>query len=785
MSSPIKKKTRKRKKKSQIEDIKPQKHEKVGNLNLFSEEISKTITEKIISLVFSDIYNKRFESKINDFCYDSSKRMFDNIMELTNVNHDNDDFDIDKIEINSYIKYINTDTNIKRYKIKIHNKVKEYKNGIAKENLYNSIDVPKDFESYINSPNKKINDHLNKSTLVENNKYLSKGKSYQYSIDVEKNNFWGNISCPQVSDIDRTSSNHNNFIQKKDNDKDKPNRRIIHTKKNSNVPDKKKSFLKKNTFSYKNIFASNLSKNFGIISKDKSKINLIGSVTPRGRSAKIIDMKSYPLENLEIRKEIEGISELRKEVIELEDKKVKALKKKIIIIKEKKKEDIEKEKRMKNGKFTVDNDGNIIFINEIKQDKLPKEFWSVTSKQKEIKPAKTIDIIKKEKIKMENNAEKNIIYNKEEKTPNLIPYLIKARLTNPQINLSNLSEFMMLNNFNFDKDEDNINKFKNKYSDLFLMNNFKKGKEDHSGSNFSLMNPSVGVKIRERNKEKSGGNDFFKEFHKYSINDFNKTLQDNIGWENMMYNKKKKDEFNPNATSELPNLKKNNLLKNMIKEENEAEKGAEQNNTEINILTAQNDFNQKIKNKGFRNRNSVTGINNTKKNNIKNTTTTNITNIRNFAKKTMYKSSSELFLENEKFIKLKEALFTHNHNEIYSNQIMPYKNKQTDIRNLCEYKIQSSMRNRSKKVFLIKNNYKDIDTFNKNIMMGSTVHQKVMNGKMILPQISFKNNEINFNRTMLNFSRDRTKKSIWEEYIQKKENDSKRKKFKKINIVKK
>ena len=58
----------------------------------------------------------------------------------------------------------------------------------------------------------------------------------------------------------------------------------------------------------------------------------------------------------------------------------------------------------------------------------------------------------------------------------------------------------MLNNFNFDKDEDNINKFKNKYSDLFLMNNFKKGKEDHSGSNFSLMNPSVGVKIRERNK---------------------------------------------------------------------------------------------------------------------------------------------------------------------------------------------------------------------------------------------------------------------------------------------
>ena len=43
--------------------------------------------------------------------------------------------------------------------------------------------------------------------------------------------------------------------------------------------------------------------------------------------------------------------------------------------------------------------------------------------------------------------------------------------------------------------------------------------------------------------------------------------------------KKKKEEFNPNATSELPNLRKNNLLKNMIKEENKDEKGAEQNNT--------------------------------------------------------------------------------------------------------------------------------------------------------------------------------------------------------------
>ena len=344
----------------------------------------------------------------------------------------------------------------------------------------------------------------------------------------------------------------------------------------------------------------------------------------------------------------------------------------------------------------------------------------------------------------------------------------------------------MMNSYYNDATGNTTSKINKKSEDLFyLLNNINKTKVEVSGSNFKLINPSVGVRITEKNQEKSGGNDYYHKYHKFSLNDFNRTLQNNFGLENIIFDKKQNELFNPNITTDLPNLNKNILLKNMRNEENETEKEQDQNKTEINFSKAKHDFNQKIKNRMIRNKNLGNKINPSKFSSNKNSSSTNLTNIKQTARKTMYKSSSELFLENEKFIKLKEALFTHNHNEIYSNQIMPYKNKQTDIRNLCEYKIQSSMRNRSKKVFLIKNNYKDIDTFNKNIMMGSTVHQKVMNGKMILPQISFKNNEINFNRTMLNFSRDRTKKSIWEEYIQKKENDSKRKKFKKINIVKK
>ena len=63
MSSPLRKKVRKKKKKKQDNnnEIVPQRHEREGNLNYYSEEIAKNIIEKIISLALS----KNFTQKIN------------------------------------------------------------------------------------------------------------------------------------------------------------------------------------------------------------------------------------------------------------------------------------------------------------------------------------------------------------------------------------------------------------------------------------------------------------------------------------------------------------------------------------------------------------------------------------------------------------------------------------------------------------------------------------------------------------------------------------------------
>ena len=118
MSSQLKKKIKKKKKKISEEEIQPQKHERIGNINYYSEEIARNMIEKIISLVIADSFNKNLKPKFGEFCNKEIIKTINNITELNNINHDIDDFDIDKIEINSYINYNNTDTNIQRYLIK-------------------------------------------------------------------------------------------------------------------------------------------------------------------------------------------------------------------------------------------------------------------------------------------------------------------------------------------------------------------------------------------------------------------------------------------------------------------------------------------------------------------------------------------------------------------------------------------------------------------------------------------------------------------------------------------
>ena len=753
MSTPIKKKNRKKKKKNKDEDGDgPKRHERIGNLNYYSEEISKFMIEKIISLALSDDFRKNIEKKLNNFCYDSMVKTFDNLTQLININHDIDDFDVDNIEIAQYIKYNKSDTNIKRYLKSKHNTAIEARNNKAEQNIMELAKIPKDFKTYMNIKNKKIEDCLNKSAIIEKNKYIKKPKLYQYNIHIEKKNFWGIIPSPEVCDIDRTTSNFNSYIPKKVNP---PKNNIISpAKKEEKLPEK--NIQKKSSFNYKN-FISKLSKNISIFKGIKE--TPYEDILTKKKKVQMVEYPSFPLDNNnDLRKEPEEILILRKNTIDMMILKEKEMQRELLKQMKKKKE-AENAKKQKKGRFTYDNEGKLMQVNEIKEENLLNEFWPVMCKQKDIKKGKSIESYKKETEKLENHAKKNIIYNDEE-NQFLNTFMVKARLSEPLVILNEFKKSILKNNFS-NKQVKQRRRF-----DEFFFDRINKQKIEPSGSNFQLMNPSVGVKIKEKTFEKSGGNDYFKEFHKYSIDEFNKTLQDTIEWTKYKQKDKEKENDGSKTTMSfgLQNFKKININE---KPSNESK----------SIINPKNNHNKKrlirlrrnLKNKNI-------------KDSFGKTFTTGFYTNQN--KYSLLKSSSEIVIDNKKYINLKEILFHNDTDKNLFNKITP--DNKRSINNMFLFnqnRYHSSIRKNSKLIEVTKM-FNDVDTLNRELITGKAHQQRIFHDNYILPKIPNKNNDINFNRTMINFNRERTKKSNWEDYVQKKESTKNIKKIKRFNSVK-
>ena len=736
MSTLLKKKNIKKKKKNKDDAIGPQKHERIGNLNLYSEEIAKNIIEKIISFVISTEFIKKVESKQSKFCYNSIKITLDNITELMNINHEDDDFGLNNVKIKSYIKYYNTDTNLKRYFAQKHDKALESRNNNAKKNLIKKLKLTKKSKIYNKLKLKKIGARLNKSANNKKNKYLKSDKIYKYDITVEKKNFWGEIPMPGDGGIDRTTSKFNKYNQNAESRINIKIPKIIHKKELN-----KDMIFNKSKFTYKN-FASRMAKNLSYF-KDEKGVSLEDIINKKKKNNIILDMPSYPLKNIEVIKESDEIINIRKEILDSILEKENALKKEKEI--QKKKEEQKKQPKKK-GNYTYDSDGNLLLVKEIKQENLLKEFWPIMSKEKQIKQGKNIDDYKKEFTKLENAAKKNISYNMEDRPYN--SYFIKSRLTQP---------FLFLNESTKNKkSSENKNKAKQIF-DNFFKDKFNKYRIEPSGSNFQLINPSVGVKIKERSMEKSGGNDYYKEFHKYSLDEYNKTLHESIELNRYKNIDNQNIGFNT-TTSQFSNLKKINF--NKLKNE---EIPIKKNSNDINHKSLINDYNYniiKIKNK-YRNKNKNTN----NKNIFAKTFTNGFSSDQN--NKKVLKSISEIFSEKDNFIKLKKILF-HDKEDNNKNKFIklnPYQIKTLNKDILFEYRNKST-----KHINSVKKKFDEIDNLNKNIILGTAGYEKLFNKNFVLPKLSIKNNEINFNRTMLNFNRERNKKTMLEEFIQRKSN---------------
>ena len=761
MSTMIKKKNKKKKKKKQIEEIKPQNHEKLGNLNFYSEETTKDIIEKIISLTISSNFARNAEKKFTDFCFESMKRTFNSIIQICNIDRDKDDFDIDNIDINEYIKTNKSDKDIKRYIIKKHNNALELRNDNAERNITQIARIAKNFQTYNNIKLTKKEECLNKSIIIKKNEFLKKDKKYQYSNDIEKKNFWGEISCPQITDIDRTSYKFNSYIPIKEELRKKLSSNISPNKS----PRKKREsrLTKKPSFIYKN-FASKLSQKLTFVRAIKENNNENFYIKKSAPRVQVLEMPSYPLKNIEQRKESDEILNLRKEKMEMIIQKQKEYKKLQLEKLQSKKEEAENAKKKMKGKYTFDGEGKLIVVNEIKQDHLFKEFWPITSKQKEVKGGKSLDFYKKETIKMENNAKKNIIYNDEEENANVYSsFLFKSRLTEP---------FFNFGEFNKNNSVNSQIKYKRKLNNSFFDNFNKKQKVEPSGSNFNLINPSIGVKVTERKAVKSGGLDYFKEFKKYSIDEFNKTLQDTFEWTKY---KPKDKSHTEGFKSSTPSNELTRLRKSILSKTNSNFHTNDISNNELNSIIKTNNNNYKKIKRNLK-------IKNREKNFGK--TFSDGFNFNQEKRTHLIKSSSEIILTDKKFINLKEILF---HDD---------KDKDKFIKNIPDKinrKIKENMNIFNQNVILtslrkieFKKIFSDVDKLNKDLISGNATNDKLyFNNRAILPKISNRKNETNFNRTMINFNRERVKKSMWEKYVQKKENiTSDSKKIRKVNSVK-
>ena len=600
-----------------------------------------------------------------------------NFIQINYINHEIDDFNNSDYLL-SRIKYQKTDTNDKRYKLNKHEKALNQRNYCANSVLFDIANINKEEEKEMLVKNKKIEDYLNKSSIQMKNIDLIKINRIQYDISNRDNNFWGEISQPKSLNIDRTSTKFNILKNQKDNS----NKIIENEKLTSN---KNIISIDKKRFS---IFLNKKSKIF----KEKYRDNL-------GKKQKkfhpILEMPyiEIPEEETNKKKETEEIKQLRKEAMELS------------VAREEERKRYNQNKKMKNsiqnnikGKFCTDSEGRIVMIKEIQPESLLREFSPIESNQKEILPGKTFQAFLKEKNLMEQKAKKNIIYN------------------TGYININKDSDKNKMNDLRLMKRKSKykINDINSLREEIFNiqpppLTHFSPRHEkiEPSGSNFKIINPSIGVKIKEKNKIKVGGDNYFEKFHKYSINEFNKTLKETLEWETKL-------------------KLKGNLLNNYNNNMNEIIK--EEKDFENNKISHPDKTFRKTFSGGFKNR------------------------------KNILKSNSDIFVINHKYPVLKEILL--NDEEPFNIYRIKKMEKALSNENIFDRNIKSSIGR------IINKNPKNckydlIDEFNKELIKGNFMYKN--SKKLFLPKLPPRHklfnllNNLSFNKTTNNFYRTRKK----------------------------
>ena len=388
----------------------------------------------------------------------------------------------------------------------------EERNKKEKE-IFNS-DIEEIKNENINNINE-IETSNDENNLVLNNYFFN-------NIYSDENNCWDLMDEPISSKLDRYSTTLIKFQEKNAGleSKYKINQEKILEEEESDISKTKYDSLKAS-----------------IKSRKSSKINLfrysINNYKEENKKIKMSEIMGQlhtvdlePEENFESKQimKLRRIFEKSKEEKEKENLINKNEKEKM---KAKQKLDIDNFRKYAGKKINKDHNGEIIFIKGIKANSLKKDFIISNSKFKTLN-----NIITKPKT-IEKNKEIKVEVNKEEE---------REDKRNREMKYNKFKKLKLANDKNSD-----LKSTPKKNAPLIT-----------SGSNFFLMNMEVGVSLKEDEKFKTGGLDFFNKYKKFSIQVYDKKLKEAQSSNIYMKNFEILNEPKTQTIEEMNNLYKTN-----------------------------------------------------------------------------------------------------------------------------------------------------------------------------------------------------------------------------------
>ena len=462
--------------------------------------IVNDIIEKIISLSITTNIKIKIEKQIPSSCFDFLRNAIDSYLSLNFIFHD-------KEEINSLNSF--------------EQKKEEIIDGIIpilkneNENEKNEISITQTEPSF--------------------------EEQIFYNNNLNGDNNWDLMNEPLSNNYDRYATT---LVKFKEIDKEKNYKinkkeileEIDEENENNTLNENEKNMVENRT---RNVKEGTLGKTIKLSNIYKEDLNNNNKNKKRNLNEIMSQFSYHDLDNdNDIYKEPENINyeKLRKELEKKENEQIEEKKNQKNAKREvenKMKLAVEKNRQYAGKKITVDSNGEIVFIKGIKLDKLNKDFILMKTGTKLIKDEeneneKNKSKKKKKKFNSSNtiDAINNINIEKKEEKEKILE---KNTNENNIVEENNIEKTALKGrNQKLPKIKGNKTKNQEEIYKLKLLKRIEEGPIVLSGSNFDIMNMEVGVSIKEKEKFKSGGKDFYHKFNKYSMDNYNKQLKDTL-----------------------------------------------------------------------------------------------------------------------------------------------------------------------------------------------------------------------------------------------------------------